>query len=574
MSATSTAKSSFRAKCDAIILLVYGYTRQIKLTLRLRYIPTDIIEIIIKYHPTEYQVLSIGGNIFGEFGLNHENANNEQYMPLIKFSSLCYNHHEIYCGFFTFTIRTEDNHWFAAGNNCDGQLGVDLRDYSVNQFQQIPFEQGNIRIFSHGLFSWHRIFVTERGEFYGFGRNKNATLGSTQCAHKNYKPVPLLHLTYLFSNKLNYKVVSIQCGAAHTLFLCSNGKLFSCGENQHGQCGIITAHHHHHHHHHHHRHDGDQPHVIVQPMEVENLPKIRKIAVGEYFSLCISHLYDLWVFGANKHYQLGIPNHRNDYNCYHPLRALMHSHNHNGNSNGNGVIQRNHDTQPNGHDYAHSHGNQSADMEHHHNHNSNQHIELKVEDEDDDDEDEEDKHDCSDDDEYDDEEEDDEDEDLEDEHTDIVMPTLNTFFFQQNIKIDQIYCGESHSLIICSDRLQGYAYCFGQNTHGESLGKFRNIMHGFYIEYNPICFQAAIHDFDVSVENGSCGKAHTMLLTTDNEIYGFGSNDHGQVACSLRDNKIHHPYKLRKAEIGIDEDNHIERVIAGCSTTLIICNRL
>ena len=80
-------------------------------------------------------------------------------------------------------------------------------------------------------------------------------------------------------------------------------------------------------------------------------------------------------------------------------------------------------------------------------------------------------------------------------------------------------------------------------------------------------------DYDINIDDGSCGNSHTMLLTKSNQIYGFGANDHGQVSFNIKKPKIHKPALLTKSDIGIDENNHIERVIAGCYTTVIICNK-
>eukprot|EP01084_Bolivina_argentea_P241338 405180_1 len=284
--------NSFQCKSNKIAPVIYGYIRRIKSTLKIRFIPSDIIDIIIRYYPPKYSILSIGRNLFGEFGLNEERENGNKYMKLLKFSSLCYNHNEIYCGFFTFTVRTANNEFYGCGNNCDGQLGVNIKEYNIKQFNKIPTDMilndSPIKLFSDGPFSWHRIFVTENNKFYGFGRNKNSTLGSTEYAQKNYKPIELYNLTQLFSNRLSYEIISIQCGASHTLFLCKNGKLFSVGENNHGQCGHYGLKH------------------IKQPKLIVNIPQIISISVGEYFTLCISTNLELWVFGNNKWYQLGI----------------------------------------------------------------------------------------------------------------------------------------------------------------------------------------------------------------------------------------------------------------------------
>ncbi len=59
----------------------------------------------------------------------------------------------------------------------------------------------------------------------------------------------------------------------------------------------------------------------------------------------------------------------------------------------------------------------------------------------------------------------------EDDNNDIVKPTLNTSFNDNNILINKIKCGESHSLIIDTN---GYGYC-RQNTYGDGSTTDYNI---------------------------------------------------------------------------------------------------
>ena len=84
-----------------------------------------------------------------------------------------------------------------------------------------------------------------------------------------------------------------QCGFKHSVFLSCEGNVYSCGRNNYGQLGY--------------------DHSSNIPKQIDNLPKIRKVSCGNYFTICIDEEGILWSFGQNKNGQLGIGSTINQY---------------------------------------------------------------------------------------------------------------------------------------------------------------------------------------------------------------------------------------------------------------------
>ena len=102
-----------------------------------------------------------------------------------------------------------------------------------------------------------------------------------------------------------HRIVQISTGLEHSLFLSASGRVFSCGDNFHGQCGVIS-------------HDPQQ---IVDPEDgadgvsrgyiesIQLIPllyDIEKIACGAFHNLCIDRNHNVWGFGCNESGELAL----------------------------------------------------------------------------------------------------------------------------------------------------------------------------------------------------------------------------------------------------------------------------
>ena len=67
----------------------------------------------------------------------------------------------------------------------------------------------------------------------------------------------------------------------------------------------------------------------------------------------------------------------------------------------------------------------------------------------------------------------------------------------------------------------------------------------------------------------SCSRNHSVLLSTSNNVIGFGANSHGQ--CSVYDcSKIKYARIIKKKEFGINVNDFVEKVIALFNNTIVI----
>ena len=100
----------------------------------------------------------------------------------------------------------------------------------------------------------------------------------------------------------------------------------------------------------------------------------------------------------------------------------------------------------------------------------------------------------------------------------IDVPRKHLFF--DDIKIQKIRCGRSHSMVIAED---GSCWMFGRNVEGQ-IG---NGNHGNGCNVRePLLFQNAGDELRkrTVIRDGSCGLFHTVLMTNRGQLWIFGSN--------------------------------------------------
>jgi len=143
----------------------------------------------------------------------------------------------------------------------------------------------NLRV--RGVFSGcnacHSVIVTEDGTTMTFGRNDKGQLG---LGDTEIRTTPVV-----VSALKGINIVAAACGRSHTLFLSSEGMVFSCGDNKMGQCGT----------------NQQSVHQITTPVRIafkENKP-IVKMACGGEFSMIVDTDGKLYSFGHPEHGQLG-----------------------------------------------------------------------------------------------------------------------------------------------------------------------------------------------------------------------------------------------------------------------------
>ena len=214
-------------------------------------------------------IWSFGKNNYGQLGTgNKTNFNVPQKIddipPVLSVS--CGSHH-------TLMITTDSNLW-SWGSNCFGQLcHGDTEDRSNPQKTSFSY----ISKVSAG---WdHSLFQNNKGEIFSCGFNETEGCGLGHFDHPQITP-SLIH-------NAPPNIVDFVCGGNQSLFLDSEGNVFSVGENEFGQLGL--------------GHNTNQNKLSKIP----NIPPIKVISCVSSSCYLIDFGGNLWTFGDNEDGQLG-----------------------------------------------------------------------------------------------------------------------------------------------------------------------------------------------------------------------------------------------------------------------------
>ena len=177
------------------------------------------------------------------------------------------------CGAFHTLIITNDSNLWSCGRNNVGQLcHGDKEDRSK---PQKTFS--NISKISAGC--GHSLFENNKGEIFACGYNYRGQCG---LGHFNSPQITPSLISNLPSN-----IVQFVCGGFQSLFLDSEGNVFSVGNNEYGQLGL--------------GHNTNQN-VLNK---IPNIPPIKKISCVLSSCYLIDCKGNLWNFGKNDSGQLG-----------------------------------------------------------------------------------------------------------------------------------------------------------------------------------------------------------------------------------------------------------------------------
>ena len=256
---------------------------------------------------------SFGKNRHGQLGLGHNNDVSLP-TPIPNLPTIT----QISCGFhFTVCVDYEGFMWsfgenqFAAGNMPQKILEIppvlsvscgayhtliitsdgsdsNLWSYGRNDFGQLCFGNkkrqpkpqktsfSNISKISAG--SYHSLFQNNKGEIFACGHNMSGECG---LGHFDSQLTPSL-IPNLPSN-----IVQFICGYRHSLFLNSEGNVFSVGDDYYGNLGL--------------------GHKTKQNVlnKIPNIPPIQTISCGNASCYLIDFEGNLWTFGCNEDGQLG-----------------------------------------------------------------------------------------------------------------------------------------------------------------------------------------------------------------------------------------------------------------------------
>ena len=178
------------------------------------------------------------------------------------------------CGYEHTLIITNDSSLWACGDNYCGQLCLGNKK---SQLKPKKTSFSNISKISAG--SSHSLFQNNKGEIFSCGNNERGQCGLGHFNHPQITPSLIPHGS---SN-----IVQFICGGNHSLFLDSEGNVFSVGNNYYGNLGL--------------------GHNTCQNVlnKIVNIPPIKIISCVNASCYLIDFEGNLWSFGFNGNGQLG-----------------------------------------------------------------------------------------------------------------------------------------------------------------------------------------------------------------------------------------------------------------------------
>ena len=143
---------------------------------------------------------------------------------------------------------------------------------------------------------------------------------------------------------------------------------------------------------------------------------------------------------------------------------------------------------------------------------------------------------------------------------DRIYEITDSFIMQDNDYIVSIKSGADHSLALSNN---GFLYGWGSNHFGQLALNDKII-------YTP----TLIDSIDSTITKIDCGRYTSYVLTNQAQLYGFGSDSHGQLATHdplITSNKKDTPF-LMNSGFAFESDEYIKDVIAGYYYAIVKTN--
>ena len=184
------------------------------------------------------------------------------------------------CGFNHTLIITNDSNLWSCGRNDYGQLCNADRDVEYHSTLQKTSFSDISKISAGGN---HSLFQNDKGEIFACGDNEDGQCG---LGHSNNPQI-----TPSLIPNLPLNIVQFVCGSYHSLFLDSEGNVFSVGFNVNGSLGL-----------------GHNTHNQNFLNKIPDIPPIKTISCMLGSCYLIDFEGNLWSFGYNDEGQLGLDN--------------------------------------------------------------------------------------------------------------------------------------------------------------------------------------------------------------------------------------------------------------------------
>merc|ERR1712228_34177 len=173
---------------------------------------------------------------------------------------------------------TDAGEVYTWGKNTYSQLG-----HSNSQYPNpvIGLIEKGIKATKVCCVRYHTVVLTDKGEVWAWGGWKS---GETGTGKKRTTAEPTQ-----VSSLGNKKIIDIKAGQYFTLFLSEDGSLYACGAGDQGQTGQGSS--------------NERFHVT--PTKINNVQNVKRIAAGQFHSICSDADGNVYTFGLNREGQLG-----------------------------------------------------------------------------------------------------------------------------------------------------------------------------------------------------------------------------------------------------------------------------
>lgn len=170
------------------------------------------------------------------------------------------------------------------GNTVHGELGLGgIEDEQILLPREMDWcHSSSIQQAACG--TTHTLLLTKDGKLFSCGNNDHGQLGHDTDCLPNKRP-------QFISSLENYIITHVSCGTTHSLALTNWGQVFSWGSNSIGQLG----------------HDSDlQTYTTPRMVKTIATKTVIQIASGQFHSLALTNSGELFSWGANGYGQLGL----------------------------------------------------------------------------------------------------------------------------------------------------------------------------------------------------------------------------------------------------------------------------
>lgn len=215
------------------------------------------------------EVWAWGSNYYGQLG----NGANEDSATPVSVAGIS-NAIGIAAGYQFSMALLEDGSVRTWGDNSSGQLGDGTQTPS-----NVPVEPAGLpRIAAVSAGNYFSAALAADGSVWTWGSNSSGQLGNGTLDN-SATPAAVQDL---------YGVVAIAAGGFHCLVLKSDGTVYAWGNNDYGQVG-----------------SGNEVQDVMTPVRVPGLSGIVAVSAGKSFSMALKSDGTVWVWGSNTYGQLG-----------------------------------------------------------------------------------------------------------------------------------------------------------------------------------------------------------------------------------------------------------------------------